>query len=175
MAKTPSIEIRLLTAGDIDAWWTLRLEALEQEPRAFSSSVEEHRALSMDEVEKRLASDPENQFVVGAFVGGVLSGTTGFYRDKGPKSQHKGHVWGVYVKRELRRQGAAKMMMLLLLDCARKIEGLEQIHLAVAVTQCEATALYRSFGFEPYGREPRAIKVGNEYIDEDFLVLRLKR
>jgi hypothetical protein len=37
------IEIRLLTAADANAYWELRLESLELEAQAFSSSAEEHR------------------------------------------------------------------------------------------------------------------------------------
>jgi hypothetical protein len=67
----------------------LRLAALEREATAFSSSAEEYRTLSLDEVRTRLAPDPENAFVVGAFDGKQLVGTAGFYREKGLKARHK--------------------------------------------------------------------------------------
>jgi ribosomal protein S18 acetylase RimI-like enzyme len=44
--------------------------------------------------------------------------------------------------------------------------------LAVAVGQDSAKQLYESLGFEVYGREPRAIKLGDRYVDEELMVLR---
>ena len=63
------MEIRFLTANDASTYWHIRLQALESEPEAFGSSAEEHRALSMDEIARRISLDPKNRFVVGAFAG----------------------------------------------------------------------------------------------------------
>jgi ribosomal protein S18 acetylase RimI-like enzyme len=60
------------------------------------------------------------------------------------------------------------------LDLAGQDSSLEQILLAVATSQEAAMRLYRSFGFETYGTEPRALKVGSTYIDEDHMILRLR-
>ena len=43
---------------------------------------------------------------------------------------------------------------------ASTIAGLEQLDLAVAVTQPAAHRLYQSLGFSTYGCEPRALKIG---------------
>jgi hypothetical protein len=100
------MEIRVLNANDASAYWKIRLEALECDPEAFGSSVEEHRALAEDEVAARISYDPANKFVVGAFSGERLLGTAGFFRDKGLKVRHKGHIWGVYVTSEARSRGS---------------------------------------------------------------------
>ena len=41
------------------------------------------------------------------------------------------------------------------------------------VTADPARALYRKLGFQPYGLEPRALKVGDQVFDQELLVLRL--
>jgi ribosomal protein S18 acetylase RimI-like enzyme len=170
------IDFRILTAADASAYWKIRLEALEGDPEAFSSSAEDHRLLTVKDVAARLVpSDPLNNFVVGAFAGDQLIGTAGFYRDKGRKSQHKGHVWGVYITREARSSGVGRKMMRALLDRASRLEGVEQIVLSFAVSQIAALKLYRAMGFESFGREPRALRVGDRYIDEEFMILFVKR
>jgi len=169
--STPEVEIRLLTADDAESWSELRLEALEHDPEAFSSSEEEHNRLTKTEIENRVTCDPENRFVVGAFVNDRLVGMAGFYRELGVKTRHKGHVWGVYLTAGTRGQGLGRRLMETLLACAMHIPGLEQIHISVASSQEAAASLYRALGFEPFAREVRALKVNGKYLDEDFLVL----
>jgi ribosomal protein S18 acetylase RimI-like enzyme len=150
------------------------VEALEREAEAFSASLEEYQSLSIEEVKRRLWSSRE-AFVVGAFEDGHMQGMAGFYRDKGPKSRHKGRVWGVYVTADARGKGLGKKMMQALLERGSAIDGVEQILLSVTTTQGAAMGLYHSLGFETFGCEPRALQVGGRFIDEEYMVLRVKR
>jgi ribosomal protein S18 acetylase RimI-like enzyme len=168
------MEIRLLTGDDANEYWRLRLEALEGDPEAFSSSPEEHKVLSADEVKRRLGAGGGGFLVAGAFENGQLIGTAGFYREKGPKVRHKGRIWGVYVTPKQRGAGFGRKIMELALERGQAIEGIEQVLLSVAATQTAAAKLYRSLGFEPFGREPRALKIGDRFIDEEYFILHLK-
>jgi ribosomal protein S18 acetylase RimI-like enzyme len=168
------MEIRLLTGDDASEYCRLRLEALEGDPEAFSSSPEEHKALSTDEVKRRLGAGGGGFLVAGAFENGQLIGTAGFYREKGPKVRHKGRIWGVYVTPKQRGAGFGRKIMELALERGQAIEGIEQVLLSVAATQTAAAKLYRSLGFEPFGREPRALKIGDRFIDEEYFILYLK-
>jgi GNAT superfamily N-acetyltransferase len=132
------MEVRFLTAEDASSYWKLRLEALELEPDAFTDSPEAHRALSVEDVAARLSSDPENNFIVGAFHGERLKGSAGFYRVKGGKVRHKGHIWGVYISSEARGLGAGKLMLRALLERAQALQGIEKVLLAVGTTQADA-------------------------------------
>ena len=165
--------IQLLTGDDAKAYWELRLEALELEAEAFSSSAEEHRGLSVADARMRLTSDSEN-FVVGAFDGEQLIGTAGFYREKGLKTRHKGHIWGVYVTHKARGKGVGRSLLLALLERASNIPGIEQIGLSVITTQPAARALYRSLGFESFGCERKALKIGDRYVDEEYMVFSVR-
>jgi ribosomal protein S18 acetylase RimI-like enzyme len=169
------MEIRLLTADDACEWSRLRRESLEGDPEAFSSSAEEHQALSLEEVRMRLGSEATDSFVVGAFDDGSLIGTAGFYREKGLKVRHKGRVWGVYVTPQRRGEGIGRKLVQTALERGAEIEGVDQIIVSVATTQTAAASLYRSLGFQPFGCEPRALKIGERFIDEEFMVLRTNR
>jgi len=168
------MEIRFLTADDAAEYWRLRLEMLETEPQAFSSSAQDHASLSLDELRKRIAVPDGDQFIVGAFEGTRLFGAAGFHREKGLKTRHKGRVWGVYVSPEKRGAGVARSMLETLLQRASAISGLEQLLLSVAASQTSAFRLYQSLGFESWGCEPRGLCIGDQYIDEHYMILRLK-
>jgi len=154
-------------------FWHLRLEALETEPLAFSSSATTHRLTTPESVVARLSSGSGESFVLGAFVNGQLVGVTGFFRSLEEKTRHKGRVWGVFVKSEQRGKGAGLALMEELLRRVRSQPGLEQVMLAVASGQTAARKLYSQLGFQVYGREPQALKVGQVYADEELMTLLL--
>ncbi len=168
------MKIRILTAADAEIYSQMRLEALETEPRAFSSSPADHHALTPGQIGERLQPAEGGSFVLGAFHAGNLVGTVGFWRERQPKLRHKGTVWGVYVRPEYRGQGLARALMAALVDRTRGYPDLRQVNLAVAATQVAAERLYRSLGFEQFGCERAALVVEGELVDEYWMVLRLR-
>ena len=90
------------------------------------------------------------------------------------KERHKGRIYGVYVTASQRGKGVGRALVAALIERAKQDSSLEQILLAVATSQDAARQLYRNFGFETYGTEPNALKVGSTYIDEDHMVLRIR-
>jgi ribosomal protein S18 acetylase RimI-like enzyme len=165
------MDIRILTPADATAYWAFRLEALDREPDAFSMSAEEHRATAVSDAAAQLGTATSSSFMVGAFVDGKLIGMAGLVRERRLKTRHIGNVVGVYVTAEARGRGIGRSLMKTLLEHAATIEGIEQIVLSVTTTQTAAVALYRAFGFQSFGCEPRALKIAERYFDTEQMVL----
>ena len=123
----------------------------------------------MDVFERRLSSTPDN-YVLGAFAAEKLIGTVGFGRNTRLKERHKARIWGVFVEKDFRGHGIARRLMSGVLDRAASLDGLEQIILTVGDHQTAAKNLYVSLGFTVFGHEPAALKVDNDYVDEDYMV-----
>ena len=164
------MEIRRLTAQDASSYQQLRHEALQREPLAFTDSVAEHQSVTLETIKTRLTAAEDN-FVMGAFIDRRLVGMAGFFRRKGEKIRHRGGIWGVYVSEACRGQGVGRKLLAELISRIELLPGMEQVALAVSRQNASAKALYESLGFQVYGCEKRALKVADEYVDEELMVL----
>jgi ribosomal protein S18 acetylase RimI-like enzyme len=165
------MHVRLLDSEDAVSFRELRLRALRDHPDAFGSSYEEAVNLSIEETAERLKPSPD-AFVLGAFdAAGKLVGMVGFYRERGMKKRHKGVIWGMYCLPECRGKGVGKALLAEAVERARKMKGLELVTLRVVTSNAPAKKLYLSAGFRTWGKEPRSLKIGSRYMDQELMVL----
>lgn len=141
---------------------------LEESPTAFGADLEETRARPLAHFEERASNEPEN-FIIGAFAADELVGSAGGMRDREPKRRHLALVWGMYVHPSQRGCGLGRLLLGTVLERLRRIEGVEQVQLAVTAGNEPALKLYESAGFRVYGREPAALKVAGVNYDELLL------
>ncbi|WP_102273016.1 GNAT family N-acetyltransferase [Cytobacillus massiliigabonensis] len=163
------MNIRLLSPNDSDAYRIMRLVALQKHPSAFASSYEEEKDRSAEFYGERFHS--EESFTFGAFEEEKLIGSVTLLRETKLKLKHRALIVAMYVSEETRRRGVGKALISAALEKAKEIEGIEQIYLAVESTNEPAKNLYLSFGFEVFGKDRRAIKIEDNYYDEEHMVL----
>lgn len=165
--------IRRLNEHDLEALWALRLQALSESPESFGSTYEETIARGKESILQRLRHGDDNCYF-GAFDDTqTLTGIIGFVREAGIKNRHRADIVSLYVPPTARGQGVARALMQAVIDYGKQQSGLEQLHLSVVTTALPARNLYRSLGFQTYGLAPRALKIGDRYFDEEFMMLEL--
>jgi RimJ/RimL family protein N-acetyltransferase len=171
MNADSSIHFRPLRADEWPAFQALRLRSIADSPLAVYPTIDEERARSAESISARI-TETAHQVVFGAYQGGELIGIAGLRREPLVQVAHKGILWGVFLHPDKRRGGIARKLLHALFGYARNA-GVTQIHLSVNVDNPRAGGLYQSMGFEVYGREPAALRVGGQYYDEDLMILRL--
>lgn len=163
--------VRKLTDSDLEAVWNLRLQCVKNHPEVFSFTYEETLAQGKEPILQRLLQK-DTVFYLGAFEEKMV-GMVRFAQEEGIKLRHQGLVASMYVVPEKRGHGVGRALMQELIAQAKQLDGLEQIHLSVLTANHPAHRLYESLGFEVYGRAPRVIKFGEQYLDEDLMMLYL--
>ncbi|GAA5266036.1 hypothetical protein ACOSOMT5_P2463 [Acidiphilium sp. MT5] len=160
--------IRRLNPIDAPDYRTIRLDALKHNPEAFGSTYETEQARPIAEFEQRLIDN----IVFGAYVEGAIVGMAGLRRQVGQKDSHKAYVWGMYVQPACRGTGIGSALLHELILVSQTL--VEQLTLSIVKGNDPAATLYRKFGFQIYGVEPRALKTADGYNDEIHMIKFLK-
>ena len=159
------LNVERLSAFDAAAYRQLRLEGLHRYPCAFAADYAEEAELPLDQFARRL----EEGAVFGARQGTQLCGLAAFVPAPLRKKRHKATLAGVYVAQTARGLGVGSALVGRVIGHARS--RVDQLHAVVVTTNLAARRLYARHGFRAYGIEPRALKVGDDYFDQELLVL----
>ena len=139
------------------------LEAYELAADAFTSTAAERSAEPESFWVNRIADPSGTSVVFGAFDDQDLVGTVALEFTAKPKTKHKAHVIGMYVKPTARSSGAGRSLLMATINHAKSIPQLLQLTLTVTAGNAPAIGLYRSLGFQEYGTEPLAILTPSGY------------
>ena len=140
------LDVRRLGVEDAVPFTSVRREALEADPLAFSASIDDDVGLDPEFVQRSLANESE-QAVFGYFEDGRLCGIVGLVRASKLKQRHAATVWGMYVSAGTRRRGAGRA----LLDAAvaqARAWGVDQVQLSVTDAAPQAKRMYEAAGFK---------------------------
>ncbi len=150
----------------------IRLEALQSEPAAYSSSYEETLARSEEHWRQRLANDQSVYLLARAqnrpigMVGGYLGS------DEGDDSVAV--VFGMYVASGHRGRGIGRLLLTSLIDRLSAFPQITTIRLGVTETQDPARRLYESVGFQVVGKTEEGIVVNERQYDELIMERRVR-
>jgi len=167
-----NLEIRRIQPSGMDQWFTMRIQSLRDSPSAFLASPETELAQGVEFFRARIAEGGNDNVIFGCFDGQDLVGALGIVREGQLKARHKAFIWGVYVRPHYRGKKIGNQLLQTALDFARNTMAVEQVNLSVDSSRIPAKTLYTNMGFKKWGTESRAVRVGEEYFDEDYMSVR---
>jgi RimJ/RimL family protein N-acetyltransferase len=109
-----------------------------------------------------------------AEVGGHAVGMVSVQRVGPNRDAEVGHLGelGILIHHDHRGKGIGSALFASVIEACRG--KFDLVRLSVFVDNTPAIALYRKFGFVPYGRLPAAVRRAGKYYDEDLMFLDLR-
>lgn len=140
------VKVRQFELSELDAFLSIRREALATNPEAFGDSVAKFDARDPAIDRERF----ERNFSVGAFDGDRCIAMTGMFRNSEPGFRHRGTIWGVFVSPEYRGQKLGEQMFAFIFESAKHFNWLSEIVLSVKTANESAIAVYERAGMDRF-------------------------
>jgi RimJ/RimL family protein N-acetyltransferase len=166
-----SIIIRKLQPGESAIYREIRLSCLKNAAQYFGSTYEEEVLNPKFAFETFIENGSPDHVMFGAFDKQRLVGITGFNRMTRQRAMHRGEIVQVYVDSNFRGQHLGEELIKYALQYAFALDGIEQVQLSVIASNQTAISLYEKLGFSTFGLQPRYFKVGDTYLDQQFMQL----
>jgi ribosomal protein S18 acetylase RimI-like enzyme len=167
-----SISVVALGPQDWQDLRAIRLEALQSEPAAYSSSYQETLSRSDEHWQQRLTNDHSVHLLARAL--GRPIGMVGGYLGSDEGDDSGAVVFGMYVTSEYRGRGIGRLLLTSLIDRLSAFLQISTIRLWVTETQVPARALYESMGFQVVGKTEEGIVVNDRRYEELIMELRVR-
>lgn len=165
-----SVILKRLLPENWKEYKTLRLEGMNESPEAFFSTYEEESQKTENEWKQWLEA-----YILGAYNDdNKLVGCMTLFKNTRQRDKHSAHIYGAYVKKDFRGMGIGKTLLKKIIEQA-EISEVEILYLDCTVTQTAALKLYKSFGFQTYGTIPWSMRIGDRYLSQECMFLKLKK
>jgi len=165
------IIIRKLETHESSIYREVRLACLKNVPQNFGSTYEEEVLNPKFMFETFIEEESPDHVMFGAFDQERLIGITGFNRMARQRAMHRGEIVQVYVDSTYRGQNIGEKLIRRALEYAFAQDGIEQVQLSVIASNQTAIRLYEKLGFKTFGVQPKYFKVGDTYLDQQFMQL----
>lgn len=165
------ISIRHPTASEWRDYKTIRLEALKNNPTAYSTTYDEALEYSDDEWRRRITrgtrgAKQDCSLYLFAYDGEKVVGMVGAFWEDKSVLRHKAEVFGVYLNPEYREKGIGKRLLEAVLIEIKKNVQFTKIVLGVNASNSSALNLYESLGFKKSGKYVKEFLHNGVYSDE---------
>ena len=155
-----TVSITRLPADRWEVYRKIRLEGLETEQIAFSSSAEDEAKAPESLWKERI----ENHIF--AQKGSEVVGVIGLLFRPRQKQKHIADIFGLFVKKEFRGIGIGDLLLKEAIKIASSREGITKLELGVIEDQKAAIALYEKNSFQRVGKLSRELQVNGKFHDE---------
>ncbi len=145
----------------------LRLEALEKEPQAYSSTFEEEVELTESEWIIR------NRNALYVFINDEPVGMIVMIIQDNPMTKHIANIFGVYVKKSHRELGIGSRLIEQAIKELSKNDQVVKIKLSVNTEQTAAVKLYEKHGFKVVGNQEKEFYFNDRFYDDLLMELHL--
>jgi len=169
------VHIVRLGASDVPRYRELMLHAYAAAPDAFTSTREERAAEPLSWWLGRVEDPKGLSQAFAAIAGGECIGTVTIEFSAKPKTRHKAHLIGMFVRESARGLGAGRALVEAALGAAAARPGVQVVTLTVTDGNLPAIRLYEGFGFRSFGVEPMAIATPDGFRSKMHMWLRLPR
>ena len=156
---------RELEPTDASAYQALRMQALQEEPQAFTRSYDDECTLSNRDFEAHITAT-HNRFTIGVLDGNNLVACVHFCRSRQSQRRHLGEISELYVEPSYRSEDIGKDLISDCIDRAGELPYLTHIDAICSAASIHARRLFKGAGFAVWGIESNAIRVKDEPVTQ---------
>lgn len=162
------IHITTLPPGEWEKYRLIRLEALQDSPQAFGTTLKEAQAEPESFWRERLeqAALGERVWLFFAQEGADIMGTIGAYTEEGEHNEHVANIVGFFVSPHARGKGVGEKLFSTILKTLQDVPRIVKIYLRVTTTQTPAIAIYEKYGFTKLALHKKVMCVNGTFVDE---------